>query len=50
MDWIRLAKDRDQRRAFVNKVICIRRDVMGLEWIGFVWPRTGTRGGPLSIR
>ena len=50
MDWIRLAHDRDQRSAFINKVMCIRRDVVGLEWIGFFWLSTGTRGGPLSIR
>ena len=25
----------------------IRRDVMGLDWIGFIWLRTGTRGGAL---
>ena len=43
MDWIRLAQDRDQRRTVVNKVMCIRRNVVGLEWTGFVWPRTGTR-------
>ena len=24
---------------------CIRTDVRGLDWIGFIWLRIGTRGG-----